>query len=100
MDQAQARQPITADEVQEFVGQLNQFRETLGPRQRDLFDAMVMAAANGTPSDVQGYDDNANWIFPVGWVDDVTWIRLSRECRIRGGIEEVLGPSGFGARLW
>jgi len=96
-----AMAPLTAGEVRGFVARLSTYRETLSERDQMLLDALVMVACQD-PTEVQGYDSgNPTWIYPPGLVDDFTWVRLSRECRVRGGIEQVLDPNNpTGVRLW
>ncbi len=98
-------QPPTESEVRAFVAKLSEFRATLPETDQAILDAVVMAAVRTREAgagEVEGYDFNpAQWIFPPGIVDDYMWVRLSRECRIRGGVEVVLDPnSASGTRVW
>ena len=100
---AEAEAGVDAAEVEAFIGQLSSFRATLSTTRQGMLDSLVMAALENR-TEVEGFDGGSGqgWIFPPGLVDDLSWVRLSRECRVRGGIESVLDPttSTGGVRLW
>jgi hypothetical protein len=47
--------PIVDGEFAVFAEKLGRFRTGLEPREQHLFDALLLAAANGDDGDVQGY---------------------------------------------
>jgi len=51
------RNRLSADEIREFGEKLVAFKETLGPRERDLFVSLLRQARETMGGEVGGFDD-------------------------------------------
>jgi hypothetical protein len=83
--------PVVDGDFAVFVEKLGRFRAGLEPREQHLFDALLLAAANGGDGDVQGYR------LPGAGAKHLALASVVALGIVGGTLSPALGGSGFAA---